>query len=102
MNVLIVVAILALFGLGFSQPLLWLAAAALIFYLARFYEGGSSAKNSGSGSSSGSGSASSGGGMGGGGGGGGSYPKTYRDYRIRKERMERWDRRYRRTHPGSR
>ncbi|MFD6435444.1 hypothetical protein [Streptomyces venezuelae] len=100
MNVLIVVAILALFGLGFNQPLLWLAAAALAFYLVRFYEGGSAAKKSGSGSGAASGSGGMGGG-GGSGGGGGGYPKTYRDYRIRKERQERWDRRYRRTHPGS-
>ncbi|MFK4064387.1 hypothetical protein [Streptomyces sp. NPDC029674] len=97
MNVLIVVAILALFGLGFNQPLLWLAAAALAFYLVRFYEGGSADKKS----SSGSGAGGGGGSGGGGGAGGGGYPKTYRDYRIRKERQERWDRRYRRTHPGS-
>ncbi|MFF3642104.1 hypothetical protein [Streptomyces sp. NPDC002564] len=98
MNVLMVVAILALVGLGFDQPLLWLAAAALAFYLVRFYEGGASAKKSGTpGSSGGAG----GQGGGGGAGGGGGYPKTYRDYRLRKERQERWDRRYRRTHPRS-
>ncbi|MET7359750.1 hypothetical protein ABZS76_15000 [Streptomyces sp. NPDC005562] len=111
MNVLIVVAILALFGLGFDQPLLWLAAAALAFYLVRFYDGGGSAakKNasagSGAGASGGSAGGAGGAGAGGAGGGGGSggsgYPKTYRDYRLRKERQERWDRRYRRTHPGS-
>ncbi|MFH8565115.1 hypothetical protein [Streptomyces sp. NPDC017988] len=96
MNALIVVAILALVGLGFDQPLLWPAAAALAFYLVRFHEGG------GSGTKSGSGTAGSGGGTPtGGGGGAGGYPKTYRDYRLRKERQERWDRRYRRTHPGS-
>ncbi|MEU8955486.1 hypothetical protein AB0C93_14395 [Streptomyces sp. NPDC048518] len=105
MNVLIVVAILALFGLGFDQPLLWLAAAALAFYLVRFYDGGGSAakKNGSAGSGAGAagGSGGGGGGAGGAGGGGGGYPKTYRDYRLRKERQERWDRRYRRTHPGS-
>ncbi|MFD4633836.1 hypothetical protein ACFVYR_12355 [Streptomyces sp. NPDC058284] len=100
MNVLIVVAILALVGLGFSQPMLWLVAAALAFYLARSYEGGSATKKGSSAGSGGAG-ASGGGGGGAGGGGGGGYPATYRDYRLRKERQERWDRRYRRTHPGS-
>ncbi|MFF1381454.1 hypothetical protein [Streptomyces sp. NPDC058308] len=99
MNVLIAVAILALVGLGFDQPLLWLAAAALAFYLVRFYEGGSATKKSDSAGSAGGGAGGSGGA--GGAGGGGGYPKTYRDYRLRKERQERWDRRYRRTHPGS-
>ncbi|WPO74059.1 MULTISPECIES: hypothetical protein [unclassified Streptomyces] len=91
MNVLIVIAILALVGLGFDQPLLWPVAAALACYLVRFYEGGGSG-TAGSGSSTPTT---------GGGGGAGGYPKTYRDYRLRKERQERWDRRYRRTHPGS-
>lgn len=31
MNVLILIAILALIGLGFGQPILWLGAAALAF-----------------------------------------------------------------------
>lgn len=91
MNVLILIAILALIGLGFGQPILWLGAAALVFYVLRSYEGGGTpaktTKPPGSG--------------GGGGGGGGGLPKTYRDYRLRKERQERWDRRYRRTHPNS-
>ncbi|AZM53026.1 hypothetical protein DMA15_10790 [Streptomyces sp. WAC 01529] len=92
MNVLIVIAILALVGLGFDQPLLWLAAAALVFYLVRFYDPGApSTKNA----------PGPGGSTGATGAGGGGYPKTYRDYRLRKERQERWDRRYRRTHPGS-
>ncbi|MGW7076045.1 hypothetical protein ACWGH2_08210 [Streptomyces sp. NPDC054871] len=98
MNVLLVVLLLALVGLGFSQPLLWLAAAALVFFMVQQYDRGGSGKSSGSGSGAG---AAPGAGGGGGGGGGGGYPKTYRDYRIRKERQERWDRRYRRTHPGS-
>lgn len=97
MNALLVVLLLALVGLGFSQPLLWLAAAALVFFMVQQYDRGGSGKSSGSGSGAG---ASQGAG-GGGGGGGGGYPKTYRDYRIRKERQERWDRRYKRTHPGS-
>lgn len=101
MSVLLVVAILALFGLGFDQPLLWLAAAALAFYLVRFHEGGSAAKKNGSAGSGAGAAGGGGGGSGGAGGGGGGYPKTYRDYRLRKERQERWDRRYRRTHPGS-
>ncbi|WP_030777866.1 hypothetical protein [Streptomyces sp. NRRL S-920] len=92
MNILIVVAVLALIGLGFDQPLLWLAAAALVFYLVRFYIPGTPpTKNA----------PAPGGGGGATGGGGGGYPKTYRDFRLRKERQERWDRRYRRTHPGS-
>ncbi|MCX4667516.1 hypothetical protein OG453_12720 [Streptomyces sp. NBC_01381] len=102
MNLLLVVLLLALIGLGFNQPLLWLAAAALVFFIFQQYDRAGS--KSGSGSGSGSGGSSGGGGVAGGnagGGGGGGYPKTYRDYRLRKERQERWDRRYRRTHPGS-
>ena len=94
MNVLILVAILALVGLGFDQPILWLGAAALAFYLLRYYEGGGSAEKTSENKPTGSGSP-------GGGGGGGGAPKTYRDYRLSKERQERWDRRYRRTHPNS-
>ncbi|MFC8126468.1 hypothetical protein [Streptomyces sp. NPDC057302] len=108
MSVLLVVLLLALIGLGFSQPLLWLAAAALIFFMVQQYDRGGSEKSSGSGSgaagSGAGGNAGAGSGAGGGGGGGGAgggFPKTYRDYRIRKERQERWDRRYKRTHPGS-
>ncbi|MEV8015393.1 hypothetical protein AB0O76_03345 [Streptomyces sp. NPDC086554] len=96
MNLLLVVLVLALIGLGFNQPLLWLAAAALVFFIFQQYDRAGSKNGSGSGSGGGSGGSS-----GGGGGGGGGYPKTYRDYRLRKERQERWDRRYRRTHPGS-
>lgn len=105
MNVLLVVLLLALVGLGFTQPLLWLAAAALVFFMVQQYDRGGSGKSSGSGSGAGGGASAgakgAGGGGGGAGGGGGGLPKTYRDYRIRKERQERWDRRYRRTHPGS-
>ncbi|MER5253854.1 MULTISPECIES: hypothetical protein [unclassified Streptomyces] len=97
MNVLLVVLLIALVGLGFSQPLLWLAAAALVFFMVQQYDRGGSGKSSSSGSGAGGGAGAGGGG----GGGGGGFPKTYRDYRIRKERQERWDRRYRRTHPGS-
>lgn len=104
MNVLLVVLLFALIGLGFSQPLLWLAAAALVFFMVQSYDRGGSDKSSNSGSGAGGGAsagASGGGGGGGAGGGGGGFPKTYRDYRIRKERQERWDRRYKRTHPHS-
>lgn len=104
MSVLLVVLLLALVGLGFSQPLLWLAAAALVFFMVQQYDRGGSGKSkssSGSGSGASSAPGAGGGGGGGGGGGAGGYPKTYRDYRIRKERQERWDRRYKRTHPGS-
>ncbi|MEV0125633.1 hypothetical protein AB0I16_29500 [Streptomyces sp. NPDC050703] len=94
MNVLILIAILALIGLGFDQPILWLGAAALAFYVLRSYEGGGASGKPPKNKPTGSGS-------GGGGGGGGGLPKTYRDYRLRKERQERWDRRYRRTHPNS-
>ncbi|KUL63760.1 hypothetical protein [Streptomyces sp. NRRL S-1521] len=87
MNVLILIAILALIGLGFGQPILWLGAAALAFYVLRSHEvGGKPARTT---NPSGPG------------GGGAGLPKTYRDYRLRKERQERWDRRYRRTHPDS-
>lgn len=104
MNVLLIVLLLALVGLGFSQPLLWLAAAALVFFMVQSYDrGGADKSSSGSGAGGGAsaGASGGGGGAGGGGGGGGGFPKTYRDYRIRKERQERWDRRYKRTHPHS-
>ncbi|MEU5953682.1 hypothetical protein [Streptomyces sp. NPDC047525] len=101
MNVLLVVLLLALVGLGFSQPLLWLAAAALVFFMVQQYDRGGSGKSSSGSSAGGSGAGAGSGAGGGGGGGGGGFPKTYRDYRIRKERQERWDRRYKRTHPGS-
>ncbi|WP_409057478.1 hypothetical protein [Streptomyces sp. SYP-A7185] len=100
MNFLLVVLLVALIGLGFSQPLLWLAAAALVYFMVQQYDRGGSGKSSSSGSGTGA-APGGGGGAGGGGGGGGGFPKTYRDYRIRKERQERWDRRYRRTHPNS-
>ncbi|MGW6055151.1 hypothetical protein [Streptomyces sp. NPDC055189] len=99
MNIWLVVLLLVLVGLGFSQPLLWVAAAVLVYFMIQQYDRAGSKKSSGSGSGSGAGGNAGAGG--GGGGGGGGFPKTYRDYRIRKERQERWDRRYRRTHPGS-
>ncbi|GGO44563.1 hypothetical protein [Streptomyces lasiicapitis] len=110
MTVLVIALLAILIALGFNQPLLWLVAAALVYFLVRRHDGGparqgpagggASARAGGpGGAGAGPGGAPGGGGSGGGGGGG--IPATYRDYRIRRSRQERWDRRYRRTHPST-
>ncbi|MFH9068502.1 hypothetical protein [Streptomyces alboflavus] len=104
MNMLIVAVLAVLIALGFQQPLLWVAAAVLVYFLVRHHDRaaarpGPSTGGAGAGGAGGTGSA---GGAGGGrSGGGGFTPSSYRDYRIRRARQERWDRRYRRTHPAS-
>ncbi|QDQ11329.1 hypothetical protein [Streptomyces spectabilis] len=87
MIVLTIALLLTLIALGFNQPLLWLVAAGIAYFLIRRHDraavkGGMSGARSGSGS-------------------GMSTPASYRDYRIRRSRQERWDRRYRRTHPSA-
>ncbi|GHC40957.1 hypothetical protein [Streptomyces flavofungini] len=106
MNILIIAVLAVLIVLGFKQPLLWVAAAVLVYFLVRHHTGGSARPGPTSGGVGASGSGGAGGGAGGGSGGGGSgggggIPSTYRDYRIRRDRQERWDRRYRRTHPAA-
>ncbi|PSM41251.1 hypothetical protein C6Y14_20875 [Streptomyces dioscori] len=91
MGTLIVLAILVLVVLGFNSPVWWLAAAALVYLYVRFLRAGQGA----SGPSSG----------GGGGGGGSSSSSTarmdsdYHSYRQRRDRMAKWERRYRRERP---
>ncbi|MFH8792813.1 hypothetical protein [Streptomyces sp. NPDC017941] len=93
MTVLVVALAVILIALGFNQPLLWLAAAALVYFLVRRVGGPARTGPVGGGagaSAPGPGAAKP---------GAASLPSSYRDYRIRRDRQERWDRRYRRTHP---
>ncbi|MCI3930413.1 hypothetical protein [Streptomyces sp. AN091965] len=89
MIVLTIALLLVLIALGFNQPLLWLLAAGIAYFLIRRHD-----RAAVKGGLTGAGSAGTGG------KGGPSAPATYRDYRIRRSRQERWDRRYRRTHPS--
>ncbi|MFD9905652.1 hypothetical protein [Streptomyces sp. NPDC059063] len=95
MTVLTVALFLLLIVLGFKQPLLWLLAAAIVYLLVRRRDRHPVKTGPPAGSSGGVP------GPGGGAGGGMGGPATYRDYKIRRARQERWDRRYRRTHPSS-
>ncbi|WP_030678767.1 hypothetical protein [Streptomyces sp. NRRL B-1347] len=90
MIVLTIALLLFLIALGFNQPLLWLVAAGIAYFLIRRHD---RAAVKGGMSGAGSGGSAGGGGM--------STPASYRDYRIRRSRQERWDRRYRRTHPSA-
>ncbi|MEW2573388.1 hypothetical protein [Streptomyces sp. NPDC047070] len=91
MGTLIILAILVLAALGFNSPVYWFVAATLVYLYVRFFRAGQGA----SGSSSG----------GGGGGGGGSSSSStrmdsdYHSYRRRRDRMAKWERRYRRERP---
>lgn len=76
MFVLLLIIALILFGLGFLNPIWWVAAAVLVFGATRF------------GLDRGRGR------------GGGADPGEYREYRDRRERQDRWDRRYSRQHRG--
>ncbi|MFE7032584.1 hypothetical protein ACFU9Y_19925 [Streptomyces sp. NPDC057621] len=91
MGTLIILAILVLVVLGFNSPVWWLTAAALIYLYVRYFRAGQGA------------SGSSGGGGGGGGGGGSSsttrMDSDYHAYRQRRDRMAKWERRYRRERP---
>jgi hypothetical protein len=79
-SVLLLVLIVVLFGLGFLDPLWWVAAAILLYGVTRHSRGrdrrGSRTLGGGSGL-----------------GAQGSYG-DYQDYRERRDRRERWDRRY--------
>ncbi|WP_328552343.1 MULTISPECIES: hypothetical protein [unclassified Streptomyces] len=72
MFVLLLVPIVVLIGLGFLNPLWWVAAAALFFGATRYGRdrGGGWIR------------------------GDGSDRKGYRDYQERRDRQDRWDRRY--------
>ncbi|GGR07839.1 hypothetical protein [Streptomyces netropsis] len=72
---LLLVVCLALIGFGFLHPLLWVAAAVLIFGAVRY-------------------------GRDDGGRVGSRYDRDYQEYRDRRDRQERWDRRYRRQRRG--
>ncbi|MBQ0849588.1 hypothetical protein J8N05_15405 [Streptomyces sp. BH-SS-21] len=90
MGTLIILAILVLVVLGFNSPVWWLTAAALIYLYVRYFRAGQGA------------SGSSGGGGGGGGGGSSSTTRMdsdYHAYRQRRDRMAKWERRYRRERP---
>ncbi|GHA53058.1 hypothetical protein GCM10010372_61570 [Streptomyces tauricus] len=95
MGTLIILAILVLVVLGFNSPVWWLAAAALIYLYVRYVRPDQGA--------SGSSSAGGGGGAGGQSGGGSSsstrVDSSYHAYRQRRDRLARWERRYRRERP---
>ncbi|MFE0099946.1 hypothetical protein [Streptomyces sp. NPDC059009] len=109
MTVLLTALLVLLIGLGFANHLFWLAAAALLYFMVKYRDelkprsgsGSSGSGAAGGGGGAGAGAGGSGGG-GGGGGGGGFGAANYHAYRVRRDRMERWDRRYRRTHPTRR
>ncbi|MFJ2258518.1 hypothetical protein ACIOKD_09210 [Streptomyces sp. NPDC087844] len=88
MGTLIILAILVLLVLGINSPVWWLAAAALIYLYVRHVRVDQSAPGSspGGGSSSGSSSAT-------------RMDSDYHSYRRRRDRMARWERRYRRERP---
>ncbi|WP_413756859.1 hypothetical protein [Streptomyces sp. MMBL 11-3] len=86
MGTLIILAILALVVLGFNSPAWWVAAAVLAYLYVRHLRPDAG--------STGSSSA--------GGGGSSSATRTdsnYRAYRERRDRMAKWERRYRRERP---
>ncbi|MER7106870.1 hypothetical protein [Streptomyces sp. NPDC000229] len=74
MSVLLLLLLVALFGLGFLSPVWWLAAAALIFGLVHYSRSGSDGWSR----------------------GGDSEYRGYLEYRAYRDRQDRWDRRYRR------
>lgn len=76
MIVLLVILVVALLGLGFLDPMWWVAGAVLIFAAVHYGRGGA-------------------------GGRGRGGHSEYRDYRDRRDRQDRWDRRYRRQRRGS-
>ncbi|MGX1907994.1 hypothetical protein ACWIID_03905 [Streptomyces phaeochromogenes] len=76
MFVLLAILIVVLFGLGFMNPIWWVAAAVLVYGAARH------------------GRDRGGGGI----RGDGSDLGDYRDYEHRRDRQDRWNRRYSRRH----
>ncbi|MFF7451265.1 MULTISPECIES: hypothetical protein [unclassified Streptomyces] len=84
MFVLFLVLVVVLFGLGFLNPLWWVAAAVLVFGVTRH------ARDGGAGRSRGGGSAL----------GGYRDYEDYREYRDHRARQDRWERRYSRQNRG--
>ncbi|WP_019073852.1 hypothetical protein [Streptomyces hokutonensis] len=80
MFVLLLIPVLVLFGLGFLNPLWWMAAAVLVYGVTRLDRdrGGGRSRDD------------------------GSDLGNYRDYQERRDRRERWDRRYNRQHRARR
>ncbi|GAA4808759.1 hypothetical protein [Streptomyces ziwulingensis] len=80
MIVLLIVLAVVFLGLGFLEPLWWLAAAAMLYGVTRHRRthGGFIGR------------------------GGRSDAAGYRDYQQRRDRTERWDRRYSRNHRARR
>ncbi|MFD5080009.1 hypothetical protein [Streptomyces sp. NPDC058371] len=76
MAILLLLLIVVLFGLGFLNPIWWVAAAVLVLVAGR------SRRDRGSGW----------------GRRDGSDMREYRDYEARRDRQDRWDRRYSRRH----
>ncbi|GGK56163.1 MULTISPECIES: hypothetical protein [Streptomyces aurantiacus group] len=81
MGTLIILAILVLVVMGFSNPVWWIAAAALLYLHVRYGHTGPSPSSGGPAGSSGSPA---------------RVDESYRAYRQRRDRQARWERRYRR------
>ncbi|MFF9812638.1 hypothetical protein [Streptomyces sp. NPDC014006] len=81
MGTIVMAATAVLVVLGFTDPVWWLAAVALLCVYARYGRGTTSASN-------GTPPASP-----------GSAPATYRAYRARRDQQAKWERRYRRERP---
>ncbi|WP_151482171.1 hypothetical protein [Streptomyces albicerus] len=88
MGTLIILAILVLVVMGFSNPVWWLAAAALLYLHLRYGRTGQGS----SGSSSTGGAPRSAGSS-------ARFDSSYRAYRQRRDQQARWERRYRRERP---
>ncbi|MEU1555440.1 hypothetical protein ABZ517_22320 [Streptomyces scabiei] len=76
MSVVFLVLVAVLFGLGFLDPLWWVAAAVMLFVATRHGRDRGGGRIRGDGSDRG----------------------DYRDYESRRDRQDRWDRRYSRQH----
>ncbi|MGW0134084.1 hypothetical protein [Streptomyces sp. NPDC003299] len=81
MGTIVMAATAVLVILGFTNPVWWLAAVALL-YLSVRYGWGSSASSSGPPPAA-----------------PGSAPATYRAYKARRDQQAKWERRYRRERP---
>ncbi|MFJ8935648.1 hypothetical protein ACIRL0_07985 [Streptomyces sp. NPDC102365] len=87
MGTLIVLAILVLAVMGINSPGWWLLAAALIYLYVRYFRVGQGASGSSSGGGASSGSSST------------RMDSDYHAYRRRRDRLAKWERRYRRERP---
>ncbi|MFE9646682.1 hypothetical protein ACFYO0_21715 [Streptomyces sp. NPDC006365] len=81
MGTLIILAILVLAVMGFSNPVWWIAAAALLYLHVRYGHTGPSTSSGGPAGSP------------------ARADESYRAYRQRRDRQARWERRYRRERP---